>query len=54
VAVEVGFLTNPEEGRLLADPAYQATVADSLTAALRAFLTGTSADDTGAVSQAAV
>lgn len=39
-AVEVGFLTHPEEGLLLVDPAYQAMIADSLTAALRAYLTG--------------
>lgn len=44
VAVEVGFLTHPEEGRRLTDPAYQAVVADSLTVAIRAFLTGTSFD----------
>lgn len=40
VAVEVGFLTHPEEGRLLADPAYQSTVATSLVSAVRSFLTG--------------
>lgn len=44
VAVEVGFLTHPEEGRLLTDRAYQGVVADSLTVAIRTFLTSTSFD----------
>ena len=38
VIVEVGFLTHPEEGRLLATDGYQATIAACLTSALREHL----------------
>lgn len=38
VMVEVGFLTHPEEGRLLATPGYQATIAECLTNALITWL----------------
>lgn len=40
VVVEVGFLTHPEEGRRLADPAYQGTLVACLTDALSTFLLG--------------
>ena len=40
VTVEVGFLTHPEEGRLLADPDHQGTLAVCLAEALTEFLTG--------------
>jgi N-acetylmuramoyl-L-alanine amidase len=40
VLVEPGFLTHPEEGRALADPAYQRRVAGALTDALVTFLVG--------------
>lgn len=40
VVVEPGFLTHPEEGRALADPAYQDLVASGLAAALLEFLAG--------------
>ena len=38
VVVEVGFLTHPEEGRRLADPAYQGVLAGCLTDALSSFM----------------
>lgn len=43
VIVEPGFLTHPEEGRALAEPAYQRRIADALTDALVAFLLGEAA-----------
>lgn len=39
VAVELGFLTNPEEGSKLADPAMQRQIADALVDALVTFVT---------------
>lgn len=38
VQVELGFLTHPEEGRLLANPAYQADLAACVTDAITTFL----------------
>ncbi|MBW3561661.1 MAG: N-acetylmuramoyl-L-alanine amidase [Actinobacteria bacterium] len=40
VLVEPGFLTHPEEGQWLAQPAYQEEIAEALTQALTRFLTG--------------
>ena len=40
VVVEVGFLTHPEEGRLLADPQYQGVLAGCLSDALAAWMLG--------------
>jgi N-acetylmuramoyl-L-alanine amidase len=40
VIIEPGFLTHPEEGPLLADPAYQRIVAAALADALQTFLAG--------------
>ena len=40
VAVEVGFLTHPEEGRLLTDPEYQGIVAGCLSDALADWMLG--------------
>lgn len=40
VAAELGFLTHPVEGRLLADPGYQAMVSDVLATAVADWLTG--------------
>ena len=40
VIVEPGFLTHPEEGRALLDPAYQRRIADALADAMVAFLLG--------------
>lgn len=38
VAVELGFLTHPEEGRRLVDPVHQARVVDALLDALRGWM----------------
>lgn len=40
VVVEPGFLTHPDEGRSLAQPAYQEEIAAALAGALNRFLTG--------------
>ncbi len=40
VMVEPGFATHPEEGRLLADPEYQAKVAEAIAEALLVYLRG--------------
>ncbi len=40
VIVEPGFATHPEEGRLLADPEYQAKVAEAITEAVLVYLRG--------------
>lgn len=40
VIIEVGFLTHPEEGRELADSAYQRLIAEQLTDAMTTFLVG--------------
>lgn len=41
VAIEVGFLTHPQEGRLLADPSHQIVISDLLVDAVSDWLTGT-------------
>jgi N-acetylmuramoyl-L-alanine amidase len=40
VLVEPGFLTHPEEGAALTDPAYQRALAGALTDAVIGFLVG--------------
>ena len=46
VIVEPGFLTHPEEGRLLCDPEHQNRIAHALTEALNVFLLGGSPERT--------
>ncbi|MGH3443329.1 MAG: N-acetylmuramoyl-L-alanine amidase [Nitriliruptorales bacterium] len=40
VIVEPGFVTHPEEGRLLSDPTHQEEIADALSEAISEYLTG--------------
>lgn len=42
--VEAGYLTHPDEGRRLTDPAHQRAVADAIVGAVVEFLTGSVAD----------
>jgi N-acetylmuramoyl-L-alanine amidase len=42
VTVEVGFLSHPEEGQALTDPAYQRTIATALVDGIVRFLVGAS------------
>jgi N-acetylmuramoyl-L-alanine amidase len=40
VRVDVGYLTNPEDARRLADPAFRDTVADSVVVAIQRLYLG--------------
>ncbi len=46
VAVELGFLTHPQEGRLLVDATHQARLVDAVVDALRSWMLGLPADGT--------